>query len=47
MKVSEGQVEGEARMNAILERLHNLIEKVFTLYGVVHNSRLYGIGCEL
>ena len=46
-KVSEGRVEGEARMNAILERLYNLIEKVFTLHGVVHNSRLCGVGGEL
>ena len=34
-------------MNAILERLHNLIEKVFTLYHVVRNSRLCGVGCKL
>ena len=47
MKVSKGQVEGEVRMNAILERLHNLIKKVFTLYGVIRNSRLCGIGYEL
>ncbi len=47
MKVSEGRVEGEVRMNTILERLHNLIKKVFTLYGVIRNSRLCGIGYEL
>ncbi len=47
MKVSEGRVEGEVRMNAILERLHNLIEKVFALHGVVRNSRLCGVGYKL
>ena len=47
MKVSEGRVEGEARMNAILERLRNLIKKVFALHGIVRNSRLCGVGCEL
>ncbi len=47
MKVSEGRVEGEVRTNTISERLRNLIKKVFALHGVVRNSRLCGVGCEL